>query len=94
MHLKPPLAIEELHAIGKRNYRNKDVVDLLWEIKRLHSHVLRLDQLARSIPHGVSAAGLIAQAAAREVSAEPIVLKQRAEHVEIFKPDLQPGDDD
>lgn len=94
MPFKLPLTFDELHLIGERNRGNKDVVALLWEIKRLQSMVLRLDQLARSVPHEAGGTGLIAKAAAAECAREPVVIKQRAEHAELFRPDVQPGDDD
>lgn len=45
MPFKPPLTFDQLHDIGERNRGNPDVVALLWEIKRMQSLALRLDQL-------------------------------------------------
>jgi hypothetical protein len=88
---KPPITLKELHAIGERNRYSKDVKALLWEIKRLHAHVLRADQLARSIPESKGAVGMILEALRNEIKDEPCILEHRKRWSEIH---AGPGDDD
>jgi hypothetical protein len=48
MLFKPPLTREHLHDIGARK-DPQDIVELLWEIKRLRALALKIDQVQRSI---------------------------------------------
>lgn len=77
MSFKPPLSFEELKEIQGRGRENPDVMRLLWEIRRLHSIVLRLDQLIRSEPVRAGAIGLILNAAETEIANDPVVLDRK-----------------
>ncbi|KIF80764.1 hypothetical protein [Noviherbaspirillum autotrophicum] len=92
--LPPPLTKEELHAIGVRNKGNKDVVRLLWEIRRYHSIVSRAHQLAHSVTPGVGALGIIAKALLNEIRGEPAVQARERLNNELFGQKVEPGDDD
>jgi hypothetical protein len=48
MLFKPPLTRERLHDIGVRK-DPQDIVELLWEIKRLRALALKIDQVQRTI---------------------------------------------
>lgn len=48
MLFKPPLTRERLHDIGVRKNPH-DIVELLWEIKRLRALALKIGQVQRSI---------------------------------------------
>lgn len=75
MLFKPPLSYEDLHAIGERNKGNKDVVALLWEIKRLHGIVARAHQIVRTIPPNPDAGslGMISWALWHQIQDDPVV---------------------
>jgi hypothetical protein len=91
---KPPLTFDELHEIGVRNPDNKDVVRLLWEIKRLHAIVHRADQLAESMPkEPAGAVGIILGALRSEIKDEPVVIAKRQETQELLGQKVKPGDD-
>lgn len=47
--LRPSLTREELRAIAKRNPGNKDVVALLWDIRRYWILALRAESLQRTL---------------------------------------------
>lgn len=86
-NFKPPLSYEELHAIGERNRTNADAKALLWEIKRLHSIVLRADQLQRSLPAS-SSSGIdaIVDSLRRQLKDEPCVVKDAKLRHEMLHP--------
>lgn len=48
MLFKPPLTRERLHEIGLRN-DPCDILELLWEIKRLRALALKINQVQRTI---------------------------------------------
>lgn len=48
MLFKPPLTRERLHEIGVIK-DPRDIIELLWEIKRLRALALKIDQVQRSI---------------------------------------------
>lgn len=48
MLFKPPLTRERLHEIGLRK-DPRDIVELLWEIKRLRALSLKINQVQRTI---------------------------------------------
>ncbi len=48
MPFRDPLPLSELKILSQRHARGSDVHKLLWEVKRLHSLIFRMDQLARS----------------------------------------------
>lgn len=48
MLFKPPLTRERLHDIGVRKDPG-DIVELLWEIKRLRALALKIDQVQRTL---------------------------------------------
>lgn len=68
---RPKLTKDDLHAIGERNKGNKDVVALIWDIARLRSHVLRMDQYFRS--KGSTSAPQILNWLEQEIADEPCV---------------------
>lgn len=73
MPFKPPLSRDQLRAIQDRNRDSQDVIDLLWEIRRLHSIELRLYQLVKSMPSASGALGMIRDAALNEIKDDPII---------------------
>lgn len=90
---RKPLTPEDLHEIGQR-LRNipdpqtkEDMKALLWEIKRLQSFVVRLDQVHRSeyrIPT------FLQEAIENELKVDPYVIARKA----IDSPEVKPGDED
>lgn len=73
---RPALTAEQLRAMGERNRKNKDVIDLLHEIKRLRAHVLRADQLLCST-RGLMVSDTILRLLASEIQDEPCIQELR-----------------
>lgn len=90
---RKPLTDQDLHDIGQRARQIQDpqtledMKALLWEIKRLQSFVVRLNQVHRSeyrIPT------FLKEAIENELSVDPYVIGRSA----IDRPDVKPGDED
>ncbi|MEI2416241.1 hypothetical protein V8Z80_08655 [Orrella sp. JC864] len=82
MQFKPPLTIHTLREISSRTPAGSDARVLLWEIKRLHDLIVRLDWCVtqtqlRLLREGQSMDPT--DMAARVLSTEPAVLAARAE---------------
>jgi hypothetical protein len=75
MAFKQPLTRADLQAIIERN-SSPDVKDLLWEVTRLRSIVLRADQLKASLGNPGGGVGLILGALRTELEGEPCVVEQ------------------
>ncbi len=81
MPFRDPLTTQQLQEIQERNRDSKDVMALLWEIKRLRSVILRADQAYRS---NVFAGGLIADLLKADLDKEPVVIQDRALSKTLF----------
>jgi hypothetical protein len=91
MPFKPPLTLRRLKEIGANNPDNPDVKELLWEIKRLHSIVLRGYQIVKTIPPDPKAGayGLVSWGMWCDIKDDPIVITKERE-----ANDIKPSDDD
>jgi hypothetical protein len=71
------LSREQLNEIQARNKGNEDMKALLWEVKRLRTHVLRMDQVLRSSDPTLHS--LTLQSLARDIQDEPCIQELRRE---------------
>ena len=76
MPFRPPLTAAELRVIWDRNHDNSDVQDLVWEIKRLRSTVLRADQLQRQLGSVGGIQGAMLESLRFALAEEPCVAEQ------------------
>lgn len=74
MGFRPALTKTELHEIAMRQDQ-ADINVLLWEINRLRSIVLRIDQLQRSLTLG-GGPGVLLEGLRHELNDEPCVAEQ------------------
>jgi hypothetical protein len=75
MRFKAELTRAELQAIQTRN-EAEDVKILLWEIARLRTHALRVDQLQASLGNLAGDPGLILNALRAQLKDEPCITEQ------------------
>ena len=73
--MKPPLTREQLKDIQDRYPLNRDVRDLLWEVKRLRALALRTHDYFRQQPTS-STGQAMAEALRNELEREPVVIEQ------------------
>lgn len=73
MLFKPPLTRERLHDIGVRKDA-QDIVELLWEIKRLRALALKIDQVQKNITVS-GGLELLLESLRADLSREPCVLE-------------------
>jgi hypothetical protein len=85
MALKPPLTFGQLREIQERNKDSADVIALLWEIKRLHWRVIRLDQLVNSATGGTVPATVL-DAARQDLEGEPALAQHHQWKSDLLKP--------
>jgi hypothetical protein len=71
MLFKPPLTRERLHEIGLHK-DPRDIVELLWEIKRLRALALKIDQVQRTITIS-GGLGLLLESLREDLRNEPCV---------------------
>jgi hypothetical protein len=73
---RPPLSTEQLRDIGLRR-DGRDIVALLWEIKRLRSMVLRANQVIRELPVRIGPYGIAQECLRKDLLIEPCVVDER-----------------
>ncbi|AZY49660.1 hypothetical protein C0J09_11310 [Bordetella avium] len=83
MPFRPPLHLSELRAIQDRNPGNEDVLALLWEIKRLQSLVIRLNQVLPEMHRPTGVLGPAFDALAEQVPKEPCVTEISMRAIEV-----------
>ncbi|MFY1961341.1 hypothetical protein [Achromobacter xylosoxidans] len=76
MPFRNPLTTEQLRAIRERQPWNPDVIDLLWEIKRMRSMLLRLHQVSGDLKRPASLVGEIFDDLMAAVATEPCVMER------------------
>lgn len=86
MPFRPPLTLDQLHAIGVRQQAS-DVLPLLWEIKRLHAIVMRAYQLENSLgsAEGNTATCLALRCLRAETVDEPCLERQKKMVQEVIE---------
>jgi hypothetical protein len=90
----PPLTRAQLREIQDRNRQSPDVMALLWEVHRLRAHIVRADQLQRSITSIGGGPGVILDALRDEIKDEPCVLEFLRLPGHVLKPPAPRGDED
>jgi hypothetical protein len=75
MSFRPPLDTASLHDIASRR-DPRDIVPLLWEIKRLRGMVLRANQVIRELPERAGPYGIVQACLRRELVLEPCVIDE------------------
>jgi hypothetical protein len=85
MPFKAPLTYAALRAIRERQPENADILALLWEIKRLRSLLLRLDQVSCDLRRPSGLMGDIYDELMRQIAAEPCVLERKEWTAEILE---------
>lgn len=73
MRFKPPLTKDELQAIQARNLDSPDIHAALWEIARLRSLVLYMDQLQRMLGTLPGQQGDLLESIRQKLADEPCV---------------------
>lgn len=73
MGFKPPLTKETLVEIQERNRGSPDVRTLLWEVKRLRSLALYVDQLQRMLGTLSGPQGMLLESIREQLKNEPCV---------------------
>ncbi len=73
MGFKPPLTKETLVEIQERNPGSPDVRALLWEVKRLRSLALYIDQLQRMLGTLSGPQGMLLKSIREQLKNEPCV---------------------
>jgi hypothetical protein len=72
----PALTKEQLEEMKQRRKGDDDVKALLWEVARLRTHVLRFDQLLRSM-YGLTVHESMLKSLASEIKDEPCITELR-----------------
>lgn len=80
-----PSARAELRAIRERQPDNADILALLWEIKRMRSLLLRLDQVSCDLRRPSGLMGDIYDELMQHISAEPCVVERKEWTAEILE---------
>ena len=73
MGFKDPLPTDRLREIQERNRDSADVLDLLWEIKRMRATLLYADQLQRMLPAMAGPQDAILETLREKLKDEPCV---------------------
>lgn len=71
MPFRPPLTADQLREIRERQPWNPDVLTLLWEIKRMRSLLLRLDQVSCDLHRPAGLMGDIYDELMQQIAAGP-----------------------
>jgi hypothetical protein len=77
MPFRPPLTADQLREIRERQPWNPDILALLWEIKRMRSMLLRLDQVSCDLRRPTGLMGDIYDELMQQIAAEPCVLERK-----------------
>lgn len=85
MPFRDPLTAEELRAIRERQPWNPDVIDLLWEIKRMRSMLLRLNQVSGDLKRPTGLMASIYDDLMAALAVEPCVTEFRQTTVELLE---------
>lgn len=85
MPFKAPLSAEQLRAIRERQPWNLDVIDLLWEIKRMRSMLLRLHQVSGDLKRPASLMGQIYDDLLAGLAVEPCVIERDQMTAELLE---------
>ncbi|WP_238912675.1 hypothetical protein [Achromobacter xylosoxidans] len=85
MPFKAPLTTEQLRAIRERQPWNLDVIDLLWEIKRMRSMLLRLHQVSGDLKRPASLMGQIYDDLLAGLAVEPCVIERDQMTAELLE---------
>ncbi|AUT47030.1 hypothetical protein [Achromobacter sp. AONIH1] len=85
MPFKPPLTLEDLHEIQQRPPSAENTRRLLWEIKRMRSLLLRLDQVSCDLRRPSGLMGDIYDELMQHISAEPCVVERKEWTAEILE---------
>jgi hypothetical protein len=75
MGFRPPIDTATLHDIAARR-DPRDIVPLLWEIKRLRGMVLRANQVIRELPERAGPYGIVQECLRKELVLEPCVIDE------------------
>ncbi len=81
----PPLTTEQLRAIRERQPNNPDVIALLWEIKRMRSMLLRLNQVSGDLKRPASIVGEIYDDLMAALAVEPCVVEFKQTTAELLE---------
>lgn len=73
---RDPLTADQLREIGERNKGNQDIITLLWEVKRLRTYALKLDQVLRCKSEGMVPI-MLRQSLEDRLREEPVLLEGR-----------------
>jgi len=74
MLFKPPLTRDRLHEIGQRK-DPEDIIELLWEIKRLRAMALKINQVQRNITVNGGMA-LLLESLRADLQQEPCIIEE------------------
>lgn len=85
MPFRNPLTTEQLRAIRERQPWNPDVIDLLWEIKRMRSMLLRLHQVSGDLKRPASLVGEIYDDLMAALAVEPCVVERDRDVAELLE---------
>ncbi|MFY3138030.1 hypothetical protein ACOTFF_15675 [Achromobacter xylosoxidans] len=85
MPFRNPLTTEQLRAIRERQPWNPDVIDLLWEIKRMRSMLLRLHQVSGDLKRPASIVGEIYDDLMAALAVEPCVVEFKRTTAELLE---------
>ncbi|WP_429941854.1 hypothetical protein [Achromobacter xylosoxidans] len=85
MPFKDPLTTEQLRAIRERQPWNPDVIALLWEIKRMRSMLLRLNQVSGDLTRPASIVGEIYDDLMAALAVEPCVVDFKQTTAELLE---------
>lgn len=85
MPFRNPLTTEQLRAIRERQPWNPDVIDLLWEIKRLRTWPLRFHQMVDELKRPVGITGVVYDQAVEDLRREPCVQEQEQMMAELLE---------
>ena len=75
MAFRPPLSTELLHDIALRRDA-RDILTLLWEIKRLRGLVLRANQVIRELPQRGGPCGIVQECLRADLVCEPCIVDE------------------
>ena len=87
MPFRQPLSKSQLKEIQARRKGDPDIKALLWEIRLLHSHILRAHQLSLSLTGVTGGAGIILNAMREELAEHPVIQERDASMAELLKKD-------
>ncbi|MEN5158978.1 hypothetical protein [Achromobacter spanius] len=76
MTFKAPLTHADLRTIRERQPWNTDVIDLLWEVKRMRSELLRWHQVSNDLKRPTGLMGDIYDELLQRLAVEPCVLER------------------